>query len=288
MNHQTSHRSIRFRLVFAMCLLPSSIAFAAATAGNAGKTQVNAPRLDPTVQAFIQGMLSTNSHEMFSGTEDQLREKMKQLRELTGRDQKTLVEQLLCYRVRAKGMKESLLPLIIVDQLGVTADAVVEGLVPYLESSDKRVVKEAAEWLSGTDWAPGRQSVDFQRYETLLRTNQPAIPLGLVRYLFNRAPRTALQTVVRVYEADVADAELRSRLRHLDPNVFRASAKEDLEYFVARPEWWAQLFVASALADDPELYGWDFRRQMLARLEKSDHPLVREKVADLKARFSPR
>lgn len=216
-------------------------------------------------------------------------ERLAELDKSVGGDRPEFIRQLFHFSaLSSTNMEQALVAGMVIKHAKVPADQIASAMLPLLESADGKVRKEAAQWLADTDWAPGEEGVDFLRYESILLKSNPAIPLGLVRYLFNRAPRTALQTVVRVYGGEVADAELRSRLARLDPNVFRASAKEDLEYFVARPEWWAQLFVASALADDPELYGWDFRNQMVARLEKSDHPLVREKVADLKARFSPR
>lgn len=229
--------------------------------------------LNVAVQNYIRGLLSTNEQEMFSGTEDQLRNNLDRLLQVVGGDQKVLVGQLLYFRVHAQGMREALLPMVIAEQLGLSKDDIAEGLLPYLESDDKSVVKEASEWLAGTDRASGIEA-DLSRYEKILRERQGGAPMGLLRYMYDRDPRAAVVTIARVYGGpDVPEAEVAAKVK--------SGVKESVDYFAGRPEWWAHLYAAAMMEKEPYLR----TPEMIEKLEQDADPLVREKVSELKEKL---
>ncbi len=264
----SSSRIGLFNRVSVLCLLLVSTAFAA-DHWKAEEMRSDPPQPDPKVQAFINGILSTNQLEMFAGTEDQLQKKLAQLQDMVGGDHKKLVEQLFCYRVNAKGMRQALLPMVIMKQLGVSDDTLVQGTVPYLESSDAHVKKEASEWLRGTDKDRATREHDFGRYKSLLEKNKPSVPSGLIQYMFDRDPQAAVVTVAQVYDPDVSESEVAAKAK--------SGTKESVNYFADRPEWWAHLYVAETMKKQPQLRD----AAILKKLEKDDNPLVKEKVAEI-------
>ncbi|MDI6809938.1 MAG: hypothetical protein QME66_13380 [Candidatus Eisenbacteria bacterium] len=266
----------RYRFVSAVCLLLASGVFAAEPPGKTDEMQGNALQLDAAVQAYIQGLLSTNEQEMFSGTEDQLRNKLEQLKGIVGGNQAKLVEQLFCYRVNAQGMREALLPMVIMKQLGVSDDALVQGMLPYLESSDTHVVKEASEWLWGTDKNRATGGYDFRRYKAVLEKAKPRVPPGLIRYMYDRDPQTAVVTVVQMYDQNAPESEVSTKAK--------SGVKESVDYFIGRPEWWAHLYVAAMIEKEPYLR----TPEMMKKLEQDDNPLVREKMSKLNDKLQPK
>lgn len=270
MSEKTSHIFRRFHFVFAICLLLASGVFAAEPPGKTDEMQGNAPQPDSTVQAYIQSLLSTNEQEMFSGTEDQLRNKLEQLKEMVGGDQKKLVEQLFCYRVKAREMREALLPMVIMKQLGVCDDTLVQGILPYLESSDAHVVKEASEWLWGTDKNRATGGYDFHRYKAVLEKAKPRVPPGLIRYMYDCDPQTAVVTIVQMYDQNAPESEVAVKAK--------SGVKESVDYFAGRSEWWAHLYVAAMMEKEPYLR----TSELVKKLEQDANPLVREKVSKLK------
>lgn len=248
---------------------------------------------NPRVVAIIQRLVCMPAEEkaLFANlperqAEEQgkkwLEQRYAELDKAVDGNRRELVRQLFHYSsLAATNMDQAMIAGVLIEQMKIPNDEIVSAMLPLLDSKDKRVRNKAANWLGDTDKTPDDKAVDFRRYESILLTNKPAIPLGLVRYLFDRAPRTALRTVVRVYAGEVSDAELTRRLDSLDSNPMRSSKKEDVEYFAARSEWWAQLFVAASLKEHWE--DWTFRDQLLTQLKKSDHPLVREKVAEIRS-----
>lgn len=267
---KTSHSFRRLQLLSAICPLLASIVFAAGPEGKTHEMQGNLLQPDPAVQAFIQGLLSTNEQEMFSGTEEQVGKNVEHLQEMVGGDQKKLVEQLLCFRVKAQGMREALLPMVIMKQLGVSDDTLVQGALPYLESSDAHVVKEAAEWLHGTDKDQVTKEHDFRRYKAVLEKTKPSVPSGLIWYMYDRDPQAAVLTVAQVYGQDVPESEVVAKSK--------SGAKESVDYFAARSEWWAHLYVAAMMEKNPSLR----TPELVEKLEQDTDPLVREKVSKLK------
>jgi hypothetical protein len=228
------------------------------------------------VQSFLHSLASTNLQErrkLFSGgTEEELQQKYAEVQEIAGGTEQ-LIAQLLYCRVHAKTMEEAIVPLFVAEQLGLSKDDIAEGLLPYLESDDRSVVKEASEWLGGTDRALGIEA-DLSRYEKILREKQGEAPMGLLRYMFDRDPQAAVVTVARVYGGpDVPETEVAAKVK--------SGVKESVDYFAGRPEWWAHLYVAAMMEKEPYLR----TPEMIEKLEQDPDPLVREKVSAVKEKL---
>lgn len=230
---------------------------------------------DPEVQTFIESLLSANEQEILSGTtEEEVRRQLNQLQQMVGGSKSRLVEQLFCFRLNAQGMRDALLPIIIMEQVSVSKPDLVRGVMPYLNSQDMAVVKDAVEWLRAKDKDRATETYDFDHYVAVLEESARPDTTGLIRYLYQRDPETALLTMARVYAPD-AEGEFSARLR--------GNPEDALEYCRDRPEWWAHLYVAAMMEEDPR-----FRTpENLARLEQDLDPLVRETVSKLKGSLQP-
>lgn len=224
------------------------------------------------VQSFLHALSSTNVQErqalFSSGTEEEYKQKLSELERVAGGTE-ALIVQLLYFRTQANGMMEAMLPVTIIEQLGIAGNDMTATLIPYLEASDQGVFKEAQEWLSGFDYNKIERTYDFGRYEKTLREKERHPPQGLVRYMYNRNPDTALRVMVRVYGSKATETELADKLKG-DP-------KSALQSLADHPEWWARLYVAETMRKNPQLRD----PAILKKLEKDDNPLVKEKVAEI-------
>jgi len=225
------------------------------------------------IQSLLKGLLSTNEHEMLSGTEEAFRGKLEQLRKLAKTDTE-IVSQLIYFSIYAKGMKESMLPGVIIEQMKIPDSTFAEVGLPLLDSKDESMRKIAAKWLTRADHV-SKGGVDFSRYESILREKKDNPPQGLIRYMYNRNPQTAVATVARVYGKDVPESEITTKAK--------SGVKESVEYFSGRSEWWAHLYVATMMEKEPYLR----TPELIKKLEQDTDPLVREKVSKMKFNLKP-
>lgn len=224
------------------------------------------------VQSFLRALSSTNLQErqrIFStGTELEFKGKLTEIEKKAGGPQ-AFVIQLLYFRVHANDTMEAMLPAVIVDQLGIAQDDIASALLPYLEAKDKPLLKETHEWLGGLDYSRAAKTYDFSRYEGILREKKQNPPQGLICYMYGRNPQAAVLSMSRVYGDKAVETDLTDKLKG-DP-------KAALQALADRPEWWAHLYVAETMKKQPQLRD----AAILKKLEKDDHPLVKEKVADI-------
>ncbi len=225
-----------------------------------------------SVQSFLRALSSTNLQErqrIFStGTETEFREKLEEIQNTAGGPQ-AFVVQLLYFQSRAKDTMAAMLPVVIVEKLGISQDDMTSALLLHLETGDASVLKEAREWLGGLDYNRVSKQYDFSGYEGILREKKQNPPQGLIRYMYGRDPRAAVLSMSRVYGDKAVETELADKLKG-DP-------KAALQSLVDRPEWWAHLYVAETMKKEPQLRD----AAILKKLEKDDNPLVKEKVAEI-------
>ncbi len=223
------------------------------------------------VQSFLHALSSTNVQErqkLFStGTEEELRQKLADVQKMAGGD-KGLVLQLLYFSAHANGMEQATLPGFILEQLAIPNAVFAEVCLPLLDSEDEPTRRLAANWLTRTDHVP-KGGVDFSRYEGVLREKKQNPPHGLIRYMYGRNPQAAVLSMCRLYGDKAAETELTDKLKG-DP-------KAGLQALGDRSEWWAHLYVAETMKKRPELRD----SAILKKLDKNDHPLVKEKVAEI-------
>jgi len=219
------------------------------------------------IQSLLKGLLSTNEHEMLSGTEEAFRGKLEQLRKLVKTDTE-IISQLLYFSIHAKGMKEAMLPGVIIEQMKIPKSEIATALLPIIETEDKTLREKTYNWLGGTDKTEDGQ-FDFSCYESFLREKKENPPQGLIRYMYNRNPQTAVVTVARVYGKDVPESEVVAKAK--------SGVKESVEYFSARSEWWAHFYVAEIMKKNPELRD----PEIIKKLEKDKHPLIQESLSTM-------
>lgn len=201
----------RFFMVFVAHLALAIVALASDSARKTHETQPSAPRLDPTVQTAIRGLLSTNANEMFSGTEEAFRERLNRVRKLAGGDAE-LVLQLVYFSSHARNMREAMIPGVIIEQLKIPKTTITTAVLRLLEAKDKATREEAANWLAEADKSSSGKGADFGRYTTLLREGQPSHHLGLIGYMYERDPHAALLTLANVYGNKATHAAITAKL----------------------------------------------------------------------------
>ncbi len=230
-------------------------------------------------QSFLRILSSPDLNErkkLFpeGATESDLKEKLFELQSKAGGAQK-LVGQLFHYSLHAKSTREAMLPGFIIEQLRVSKDDQIRGLLPYLESDDEHVLKKAYNWLGGIDHLGYNRSTckydfDFNQYENIIRQNKSGVPQGLVKYMYTRSSDTALLTMENVYlERDAAEVLQREVNSKDEASLLNALSK--------RPEWWIQLYVAEKMEQEPKLRDLE----LIEQLKKSSHTIVREVVKEI-------
>ena len=299
----------RFWIVLLTCLALAVVVVASESEVKTKETQADIPLSDPLIQAFIRGLLSPNENEMFSGTEEVIRGKLNRLRTMAGSDA-DLIVQFLYFSFKARGTREAMLPAGLVEHFEISKTTIAAAVLPLLEAKDVAVREKAANWLAGTDEHLTGKGVDFSRYESILRKEQPSAPLGVIRYIFDRNPASALLVAARVYVDKESEAIVAAKLKHdvklrqhanlehreaaanlehetakSQQRAIAAKSKQGLretwDYFLGRPEWWAHLYVAQAMRKHTELRDPERDVEILKQLAKDDHPLVREVVAEI-------
>lgn len=169
-----------------------------------------------------------------------------------------------------------------------------EPIIPLLESDDKKIREEAENYLRGLDSAqtagrdqsdPEQSSVGFYAKVLLAQKNSP--PPGLVAYLYRQSPGQAMVLFGAIYLAKPAFAEYprgliwsqhlvstvmwRQRKRFLQEGDLDKALKE-IEKLSKHEGWYVRRYVVEMLRDDRG-YGTP---EMIERLKKDAHPLVRE------------
>lgn len=230
------------------------------------------------VQSFLHSLASTNlqeRQELFStGTQEELRQKLADVQKMAGGD-KEMVLQLLYFSAHANGMEEAMLPGFIIEQLAISKAIMAEAMLPLLDSEDESTRILAAKHLPIADCKP-EGSVDFSRYEGILREKKQNASQGLIRYMYGRNPQAAVLAVARVYGQDVPESEVAAKAK--------GGVKESVDYFAGRTEWWAHLYVATMMEKEPYLR----TPELVKKMEQDTDPLVREKVSKLKDKLQPK
>lgn len=174
--------------------------------------------------------------------------------------------QLIYFKASATDTPEAMLPLMVISYMSYPPDEITAALIPYLELEDENIAKETAELLAGFDYNKEQRTFDFQRYEQILHDANGKLPDGLIRYMYDRNPETALAVMGRVMGKTSPQAELCEGLKD-DP-------KAALQSLANRPEWWVRLYAAEILKKNPQLRDLT----ILKKLEQDVHPLVREQA----------
>ncbi|MBU0486245.1 MAG: hypothetical protein KKB30_17210 [Proteobacteria bacterium] len=119
-----------------------------------------------------------------------------------------------------------------------------------------------------------KASADFGPYTRFLKTSsEQNRPAWLLAYMFNQEPLEAVSSMARV---DLSNTEAESLVQTI---MSLPNEKTTLQTLADRSEWWAHLYVAEIMKKNPRLRD----TEILKRLEKDDHPLVREALSEIKS-----
>jgi hypothetical protein len=144
----------------------------------------------------------------------------------------------------------------------------IKAVLPYLGTADPQLRKELHHTLMWVDQMHGSKK-DFTQYEFYLKNNTNDSTKALVTYMYDRDPPAALLSMARIYGTKDVEADLAA--------ILKSDPKAALQSLADRPEWWARLYVAEMMKKNPQLRD----PVILKKLEKDNHPLVREKVAEI-------
>lgn len=225
------------------------------------------------VQSLLQALSSANAQErqkMFpAGTEEEFKETLISIQEKAGGVQE-LVRQLLYFSVHAQDTRQGMLPLVLVEQLNISEDDRVAAIIPLLNTRDQSVLKQAYEWLQVVDFDSETQEFRFSRHENVLRRKSVDVPNGLIKYMYAKSPDAALSSLANVYlDKDEAKA-LVDQVKGEDEvlAVVRLSK---------RPEWWAKLYAAEKMKQNPKLRDPD----LIEQLKKCNNPVVSATIQEI-------
>ncbi len=223
---------------------------------------------DPEIQAEIDrvavklGQASTQQDGLLA---------LAQLEQSHG-DKEVLFQQVVLYmRFGAKSEERGYGAMGMLSKLNVDRTTKINAILPQLDASDAELRNIAVQLLRSIDKDKARaEGVNFDAYEQVLRENPRNQPMALISYMYDRDPQAAVKSIARVYAPDVAQSEV----------VAKASigAKESVDYFAARSEWWAHLYVVAMMEKNPSLQ----TPELVKKLEEENNPLVREKLSVLK------
>jgi len=193
-------------------------------------------------------------------------------------DKEALFQQVVLYmRFGAKSEERGYGAMGMLNKLNVDKATRIKAILPQLDASDAELRNIAVHLLRSTDKDKAHaEGVNFDAYEQVLRENPSNQPTALIGYMYDRDPQMAVKSIARVYATDVAQAEVAAKAS--------IGAKESVDYFAARSEWWAHLYVLAMMEKEPYLRTPD----LVKKLERNDNPLVREKVSKLKEKLQPR
>ena len=226
---------------------------------------------DPEIQAEIDrvavqlGQVSTQQDALLA---------LKQL-EQSHSDKEMLFQQIILYmRFGATSEDRGYGGIGMLSMLNVDSTTKVNTVVPLLDASDAELRNIAVHLLRSIDKDKARaEGVNFDAYEQVLQENPSNQPLALIGYMYDRDPQTAVKSMIRVYAPNVAQSEVAAKMS--------IGVKESMDYFAARSEWWAHLYVAAMMEKNPFLR----TPELVKKLEQDNNPLVREKLFDLKEKL---
>lgn len=181
-----------------------------------------------------------------------------------------LVPQLLLFSFRA-GDRQAMVAPVLLGELNIPQEDLAKAVTPYLDCDNEDFRRDIYHYMGAIDEVPGKSPVDpdFTVYAKIIKSSPTNSTQGLIRYMYRKSPQNAVLSMARIYgdkstEHDVA-------------NHLQADQKAALQSFAERPEWWAHLYVAETMKKQPQLRD----PAILKKLEKDDHPLVKDKVAEI-------
>ena len=249
----------------------------------AGEDQTaRSPKLDPEVQSRIEQVVVA----IVRGEENSAG-RIEALRQLGGRDRRSLLLQLALYLEHSSGTEQSMAGALIVQHLAFTPEEKLQSVLPHLDGAGPGLRRVFTELLATIDRAEGGEP-DYRFYETQILKGKDAPPPALIRYMYEVSPGAALASMERIYGGGPARKDAAARklgdvqgllARHdagapwSDPDLPRL--RSVLESLSKDPGWWRRLYAAAILTRNPDLA----TAEMTRRLRSDLNTLVRDTVS---------
>ncbi|HEY8515925.1 MAG TPA: hypothetical protein VIS07_10475 [Candidatus Binatia bacterium] len=240
---------------------------------------------DAALQARIAAVAQARSEEQLATA----------LAELGAADRTKLVPQLALFLLEAEGERAGMAPAVIVSRLGISDGEILRAVEPQLDAADPALRAQLENLLD---------AVALDEMRALLAERDAPTSVGLVRYLYRRAPREAVD-VVRARDASLATT---SSARNGDANdahddgaqddamlavveearralaagtlddATRAQASNALETLSRARDWRLRAYAAAIVAEQPQLT--DDAAELRSRLAADHDARVRAVVGD--------
>jgi len=218
------------------------------------------------------------AHEKKQATEKDASEAVEHLL-IVGRNRvDNVLLQTLLYRqdildVEDKERAARVLIGLLVPQ--IPEDRLIHTIVPVFERTTKKGMKKDLRRVLDTVTLKDTSRPDFGAFVSFLRENEDAPPSSLIKYMFRLEPEAATLTLARSYSGDPAAMELKKSMK--------GEGTKALADLSGKGVWWQDLYVAEMIRKNPQLRD----PEILKQLEKDEHPLVREALAEMKSDHGP-
>ena len=154
--------------------------------------------------------------------------------------------------------------------MAFTNEELLTAGIPLLDSTDIEMQKTMNDLLGEIDGAQYNMPPDFSTYTTYLGEYPDSPNYSLIRYMYDCDPQAAVLSMASVYGNEMAQDEWSA--------IIKESSGTTLQSLADRSEWWAHLYVATALEKDSFLR----TPELLGKLERDTNSIIREKVSRLK------
>jgi len=240
---------------------------------------------DPKIQSMI------NNYTYNIATDEDFRKALEEFKGIGGENYEKLIPQILYYTSKAKSTREGMMPATLFEQLKINDFQSINAIMPYLGTKDNELKEQLYNFLGGIDGTQFRV-YDFSLYNHLilkqkLKNLDP--PHDLIAYMYQRSPGTAVISIQKVYHNDpnamnwkpiywaehlVSDVLWKQKWGFLQENEVEQAALDALDVLSQHKGWWARLYVANILKQEPE-----FRTEkMVERLKADKHHRVRRMI----------
>jgi hypothetical protein len=207
------------------------------------------------------------------------------------RDDEKFLRQLVYFYCRHETGRHSedkqIFVLYLIGELKLSQTALTRVVTPYLFHENERLDSIARNFLakiegSAVELACDRR--DYQWYTPLIGGADP--PLRLIRYMFDHGPESALLEMNVAYHARenreayrrilwaehvISDNVWKQQHGFLKEDEVEPAAAAEIENLSAHEAWWARLYVAEILVQQPEFQ----TPELMERLRDEPHELVR-------------
>lgn len=209
---------------------------------------------DPAIQSRLRELAEPGTM-----TEQEWRDRLRELRSLSGNAYDHLIPQLVYFSVRRQlagsegDVVEAMLPTIVIRELEIDGSHISAALAYYLDTGNTRVDDEVREVIGRIE---NYEAAFVKRIQT-----GKELPRSLIHHLYSTDPNATVLTIQRAHGMDdtdqwrpvlwaehqVADVLWKWRYEFLDRNKVEPAATDALLKLALHKDWWARLYAAEVM-----------------------------------------